>query len=229
MLPCSAAAASPLHVQARSKRWPAIRAGLEGLGVAAEAIGRCRQLLLQVGGAAPGCACWGSCVSAPDAVLSCCSSLCPCRHLPGVISPGLSSSSLVLPPTACPPCETPSSLTRGAAAPAVCRPRASRKPPCCACALCWAAPPPPPHPPPARGATGPPPRPWPASTSWQACCPTLLPGVCRVVPASSSSTLLWSPPRLTSTLVYCSSCSWYSPPPAWPRWWPWVAGGRGGG
>lgn len=46
----TASSASPLHAQARSKRWPAIRAGLEGLGVGADAIGRCRQLLLQAAG-----------------------------------------------------------------------------------------------------------------------------------------------------------------------------------
>lgn len=44
----TAAAASPLHATARSKRWPAIKAGLEGIGLSAEAIGRCRQLVLQV-------------------------------------------------------------------------------------------------------------------------------------------------------------------------------------
>ncbi len=48
----TASAASPLHAQARSKRWPSIRAGLEGLGLSAEAIGRCRQLVLQGAGEA---------------------------------------------------------------------------------------------------------------------------------------------------------------------------------
>lgn len=44
----TAGAASPLHATARSKRWPSIKAGLEGIGLSAEAIGRCRQLVLQV-------------------------------------------------------------------------------------------------------------------------------------------------------------------------------------
>ena len=44
----TASAASPLHATARSKRWPSIKAGLEGIGLSAEAIGRCRQLVLQV-------------------------------------------------------------------------------------------------------------------------------------------------------------------------------------
>ncbi|PSC69649.1 putative serine threonine-kinase GCN2 isoform B [Micractinium conductrix] len=48
----TAAAASPLHATARSKRWPAIKAGLEGIGLSAEAIGRCRQLVLQAAGEA---------------------------------------------------------------------------------------------------------------------------------------------------------------------------------
>lgn len=48
----TASAASPLHATARSKRWPSIRAGLEGLGLGAEAIGRCRQLVLQGAGEA---------------------------------------------------------------------------------------------------------------------------------------------------------------------------------
>lgn len=48
----TASAASPLHAQARSKRWPSIRAGLEGLGLGQEAIGRCRQLVLQWAGEA---------------------------------------------------------------------------------------------------------------------------------------------------------------------------------
>ncbi|KAL6780346.1 hypothetical protein ACKKBF_B13520 [Auxenochlorella protothecoides x Auxenochlorella symbiontica] len=42
----TAAAASPLHTAARAARWPAIRAGLEGLGLAPDAAARCRQLLL---------------------------------------------------------------------------------------------------------------------------------------------------------------------------------------
>ena len=54
----TAAGASPLHATARSRRWPAIKAGLEGIGLSAEAIGRCRQLVLQVGvGAGWGEAC----------------------------------------------------------------------------------------------------------------------------------------------------------------------------
>ena len=44
----TAAGASPLHATARSKRWPSIKAGLDGIGLSAEAIGRCRQLVLQV-------------------------------------------------------------------------------------------------------------------------------------------------------------------------------------
>ena len=48
----TASVASPLHATARSKRWPSIKAGLEGIGLSAEAIARCRQLVLQVRGPA---------------------------------------------------------------------------------------------------------------------------------------------------------------------------------
>jgi histidyl-tRNA synthetase len=48
----TAAAASPLHAAARSRRWPAIKAGLEGIGLSPEAVGRCRQLVLQAAGEA---------------------------------------------------------------------------------------------------------------------------------------------------------------------------------
>lgn len=41
---------SPLSTEARAATWPAIRAGLEGLGLAQESVRRCRQLLLQVPG-----------------------------------------------------------------------------------------------------------------------------------------------------------------------------------
>lgn len=46
----TASAASPLHATARSKRWPSIKAGLEGIGLSADAVGRCRQLVLQAAG-----------------------------------------------------------------------------------------------------------------------------------------------------------------------------------
>jgi len=42
--------ASPLHPSARQQRWPSVRAGLEGLGVGADAIGRLKQLALQAAG-----------------------------------------------------------------------------------------------------------------------------------------------------------------------------------
>lgn len=48
----TASVASPLLATARSKRWPSIKAGLEGIGLYAEAIARCRQLVLQVRGPA---------------------------------------------------------------------------------------------------------------------------------------------------------------------------------
>lgn len=48
----TAAGASPLHATARSRRWPSIKAGLEGIGLSAEAIARCRQLVLQAAGEA---------------------------------------------------------------------------------------------------------------------------------------------------------------------------------
>lgn len=54
----SAVNCSPLHTDARAKKWPAMRAGLEGLGVARESIDRCKRFVLQGAGDAPSALHW---------------------------------------------------------------------------------------------------------------------------------------------------------------------------
>ncbi|KAK9811583.1 hypothetical protein WJX72_006503 [[Myrmecia] bisecta] len=48
----AAGSTSPLHTNARSKQWPSIRVGLEGLGLDAAAVARCKQFVLAIPGVA---------------------------------------------------------------------------------------------------------------------------------------------------------------------------------
>ena len=200
----TASAASPLHATARSKRWPSIRAGLEGLGLGAEAIGRCRQLVLQGAG------------EAEVALFRCGAALCALRHgrhqaLPCFgLGPASSASSQQGPPSMFP---RPQALTHHPPVPlAGCAPTCPRAP--------------------ARRqrrqrapVAGTAATRWPAWTRSRRCCRTWAPGACR--PARWWWTLS-CPLTLTTSRGRSSSSTRSRRPTARPRWWRWADGARAG-